>query len=184
MWRKFCGFLLKIWGWTPVGGTAPDDKCILLGAPHTSIWDFVVAYLFYKSVGGDALCMVKEEFFKWPVLGWIIRKMGGIPVNRKNPSAIVLSVIREMEKREKFHLAIAPEGTRKPVRRWKAGFHIIAKETGVPVYISYFDWGTKRVGIHSRFEITDDAKADMARIQEIYESMHLVGKYPKDYITR
>ena len=97
MWRKFCGFLLKIWGWTPVGGTAPDDKCILLGAPHTSIWDFVVAYLFYKSVGGDALCMVKEEFFKWPVLGWLIRKMGGIPVNRKNPSAIVLSVIREME---------------------------------------------------------------------------------------
>ena len=83
MWRKFCGFLLKIWGWTPVGGTAPDDKCILLGAPHTSIWDFVVAYLFYKSVGGDALCMVKEEFFKWPVLGWLIRKMGGIPVNRK-----------------------------------------------------------------------------------------------------
>ena len=88
-----------------------------------------------------------------------------------------------MEKREKFHLAIAPEGTRKPVRRWKAGFHIIAKETGVPVYISYFDWGTKRVGIHSRFEISDDAKADMARIQEIYEGMHLVGKYPKDYIT-
>ena len=155
MWRKFCGFLLKIWGWTPVGGTAPDDKCILLGAPHTSIWDFVVSYLFYKSVGGDALCMVKEEFFKWPVLGWVIRKMGGIPVNRKNPSSIVLSVIHEMEKREKFHLAIAPEGTRKPVKRWKAGFHIIAKETGVPVYISYFDWGTKRVGIYQKFEISD-----------------------------
>jgi len=183
MWRKFCGFLLKIWGWTPVGGPAPDDKCILLGAPHTSIWDFVVSYLFYKSVGGDALCMVKEEFFKWPVLGWVIRKMGGIPVNRKNPSSIVLSVIHEMEKREKFHLAIAPEGTRKPVKRWKAGFHIIAKETGVPVYISYFDWGTKRVGIYQKFEISDDAKADMARIQEIYESLHLVGKYPKDYIT-
>ena len=127
--------------------------------------------------------MVKEEFFKWPVLGWIIRKMGGIPVNRKNPSSIVLSVIKEMERRDKFHLAIAPEGTRKPVKRWKAGFHIIAKETGVPVYIAYFDWGTKRVGIHSRFEITDDAKADMARIQEIYESLHLVGRYPKDYIT-
>lgn len=104
-------------------------------------------------------------------------------MNRKNPSSIVLSVIHEMEKREKFHLAIAPEGTRKPVKRWKAGFHIIAKETGVPVYISYFDWGTKRVGIYQKFEISDDAKADMARIQEIYESLHLVGKYPKDYIT-
>ena len=127
--------------------------------------------------------MVKEEFFKWPVLGWIIRKMGGIPVNRKNPSAIVLSVIREMEKRDKFHLAIAIEGTRKPVRRWKAGFHVIAKETGVPVYISYFDWGKKRIGIDRKFEISDDAKADLEKIQQIYESLHLVGKYPKNYVT-
>ena len=127
--------------------------------------------------------MVKEEFFKWPVLGWLIRKMGGIPVNRKNPSAIVLSVIREMEKRDKFHLAIAIEGTRKPVRRWKAGFHVIAKETGVPVYISYFDWGKKRIGIDRKFEISDDAKADLEKIQQIYESLHLVGKYPKNYVT-
>ncbi len=182
MWRKFCRFLLKAWGWTPDGGTAPEDKCILLGAPHTSIWDFVVAYLFYQSVGGDALCMVKQEMFKWP-LGPIIRKMGGIPVNKKNPSAIVLSVIREMEKREKFHLAIAPEGTRQPVRRWKAGFHTIAKETGVPVYLCYFDWGTKHVGIKCKFELTDDAKADLKRVQEEFEKMHLVGKHPGMYIT-
>lgn len=182
MWRKFCGFILKTCGWTPVGGIAPDDKCILLGAPHTSVWDFVIAYLFYKSSGGDALCMVKEELFKWP-LGPIIRKMGGIPVNRKNPAAIVLSVIREMEKRDKFHLAIAPEGTRKPIKRWKTGFHTIARETGVPVYLCYFDWGTKRVGIHCKLELTDDAKADMARIQGMYEELHLVGKHPEMYVT-
>ena len=101
----------------------------------------------------------------------------------QNPSAIVLSVIREMEKRDKFHLAIAIEGTRKPVRRWKAGFHVIAKETGVPVYISYFDWGKKRIGIDRKFEISDDAKADLEKIQQIYESLHLVGKYPKNYVT-
>ena len=104
-------------------------------------------------------------------------------VNKKNPSAIVLSVIREMEKREKFHLAIAPEGTRQPVRRWKAGFHTIAKETGVPVYLCYFDWGTKHVGIKCKFELTDDAKADLKRVQEEFEKMHLVGKHPGMYIT-
>ncbi|MCM1501431.1 MAG: 1-acyl-sn-glycerol-3-phosphate acyltransferase [Bacteroidales bacterium] len=183
MWRKFCKFILvNIWGWTPVGGTAPDKKCILLGVPHTSAWDFVIAYLFYQAVGGDALCMVKKEFFKWP-LGPIIRKMGGIPVDRKSPSSVVRSVIREMDKRENFHLAIAPEGTRKPVKKWKTGFHLIAKETGVPVYLCYFDWGTKRVGIDRKVELTDDPKADMERIQKMYEEMHLTGKHPENYIT-
>ncbi len=126
--------------------------------------------------------MVKEEFFKWP-LGPVIRKMGGIPVNRKNPSSIVLSIIKEMNKVDKFHLAIAPEGTRQPVRKWKAGFHTIARETGVPVYLCYFDWGTKRIGIAEKVELTDDARADMARIQQMYEEMHLVGKHPEKYIT-
>ncbi len=183
MWRKFCGFLLRLIGFTAVGGVAPDDKCILLGAPHTSMWDFVVSYLFYQSVGGDALCMVKEDLFKWPVFGWAVRKMGGIPVSRENPSAIVRSVLREMKKREKFHLAIAVEGTRKPVKRWKAGFHLIAKETGIPVYLTYFNWNPKRIGIQCKVELTDDAKADMERIQQMYEDMHLVGKHPENYIT-
>lgn len=183
MWRKFCRFVLtKIWGWTPVGGTAPENKCILLGVPHTSALDFVIAYLFYQSVGGDALCMVKKEFFKWP-FGPVVRRMGGIPVDRKSPSSIVRSVIREMDRREKFHLAIAPEGTRQPVRKWKTGFHMIAKATGVPVYLCYFDWGTKRVGIECKVELTDDAKADMARIQQMYEDMHLTGRHPDMYVT-
>ena len=60
---------------------------------------------------------------------------------------------------------------------------LIAKETGVPVYLGYFDWGTKHVGRGEKIELTDDAKADMKRIQEIYESMHLTGKFPENYIT-
>ncbi len=183
MWRKICGFLLRIQGWEAVGGTAPDDKCILVGAPHTCIWDFVIAYLFYKSVGGDALCLVKEDLCKIPVIGWFARKMGAVPVNRKNPAALTRTVIREMEKREKFHLAIAAEGTRKPVKRWKAGFHLIARETGVPVYLCYFTWKPKRVGIACKFEITDDVDADMKRMQQMYEDMHLVGHHPERYIT-
>ncbi len=183
MWRKICGILLRMTGFRGVGGIAPVDKCILVGAPHTSIWDFVIAYLFYKSVGGDALCMVKDSFFKIPILRGIVRKMGGIPVDRSNPSAIVRSVIREMEKRDKFHLAIAAEGTRKPVKRWKAGFHLIAREAHVPVYLTYFNWKPKRIGIACEVELTDDVRADMERIQRMYEDMHLVGKHPENYIT-
>lgn len=175
--------MLRTLGWTAVEPPVPEDKCIILGVPHTSIWDFAISYLYYMSVGGKAFVMIKREFF-WGPLGWLLKKLGGLPVDRKNATSLVLSVIHEMENSEKLHLAIAPEGTRKPVKRWKTGFHTIAKATGVPVYLGYFDWKTKRVGRGQKVELTDDAKADMKRIQEIYESMHLVGKHSDGYITR
>ena len=89
-----------------------------------------------------------------------------------------------MKKRPIAHLALAPEGTRKAVRRWKTGFHTIAREVGCPVYLGYFDWGTKRVGRGQKVELTDDARADMARIQQMYEDMHLKGKHPELYVTK
>ena len=78
---------------------------------------------------------------------------------------------------------LAPEGTRKPVKRWKSGYHLIARETGVPVYLGYFDWKRKRVGRGQKVELTDDAAADTKRIQEIYEKMDLGARYPENYIT-
>ena len=75
-------------------------------------------------------------------------------------------------------------GTRKPIRKWKTGYHIIARATGIPVYICYFDWGTKRVGISCKINLTDDARADTDRIQAYYETLHLTGKHPSGYITR
>ena len=182
MWRKFCAFLLKTLGWTADSEPAPEDKCIILGVPHTSAWDFVISYLYYTSVGGKAFVMIKKEFFFFP-FGGLLKSMGGLPVDRKNAASLVLSVIHEIEKADKVHLAIAPEGTRKAVKRWKTGFHTIARKTGVPVYLGYFDWGTKHVGRGERIELTDDARADMERIQKIYEGMHLTGKYPGNYVT-
>lgn len=127
--------------------------------------------------------MVKGELF-WGPLGWLLRKLGGIPVDRKKGSNVVLSVIREMKAQKVVHLALAPEGTRQPVKRWKTGFHTIAREVGCPVYMGYFDWGTKRVSRGQKVELTDDARADMARIQQLYEDMHLVGKHPELYVTK
>ena len=63
MWRKFCGWLLRTLGWTAVDPVVPEDKCIILGVPHTSIWDFVISYLYYVSVGGKPYCMIKGELF-------------------------------------------------------------------------------------------------------------------------
>ena len=183
MWRKFCGWLLKVMGWTVDDkNVVPEDKCIILGVPHTSAWDFIISYLFYTSIGGNAKVMVKKEFFFWPI-GGLLRKIGGLPVDRKNATRLVLSTIKEMKEAKVCHLALAPEGTRKPIKRWKTGFHTIAREVGCPVYMGYFDWGTKRVSRGQKVELTDDARADMARIQALYEEMHLVGKHPDMYVT-
>ena len=182
LWGKICGGLLRAMGWTVVEPAAEEDKVIILGVPHTSGWDFVISYLYYRSLGEHAKCMIKKEFFI-PPLSWILKAMGCIPVDRSSPTNMLRSVINQMEGPGRFHLALAPEGTRKPIKNWKTGFHLIARSAGIPVYMGYFDWGTKRVGRGQKVELTDDPRADMKRIQALYEEMHLTGKHPEKYIT-
>jgi len=155
----------------------PEPKHITLGAPHSSIWDFVVAWLYYKSLGGSPRVMIKQELFFWP-LGALLRRLGAIPVDRKNPVRVTRQIIEAMDQSESFHLCIAPEGTRKPVKRWKTGFHTFALATGVPVYLGYFDWGKKEVGHGPRFECSEDATADLRAIQAFYKEKGVREKHP------
>jgi len=174
--------LTKIMHWEIATPPAQAKKCILIGVPHTSMWDFIVSFLFYKSWDMETHVMVKKSLFVGPI-GWFLRKAGAIPVDRKDRSTLIRSVITEMDKKESFHLAIAVEGTRKPIAKWPRGYHLIATSVGCPVYLCYFDWGTKRVGVGDAFPLTGDSKADTLRMQQTYEDMHLVGKHPEKYIT-
>lgn len=130
-WAKFCGWLLKKMGWTTVGGPLPEKKGIILGVPHTSVWDFVVSYLFYTQFDRTAHVMIKKEFFFWPV-GVFLRKVGCIPVDRRSAAAMVKSLIEEMEKVDTFHLAIAPEGTRKAVKNGRLATTSSPERSDVP----------------------------------------------------
>jgi len=181
-WAKFCGWLLKRLGWTSDSGPMTEKKAIVLGVPHTSVWDFLISYLFYAQFDKPAHIMIKKEFFFWP-LGWFLRKVGCIPVDRSSAAGMVKSLITEMEKEDFFHLAIAPEGTRKATKKWKTGYHVIAKAVDCPVYMGYFDWGRKRVGVGEKFELTDDARGDTEKIQAHYEKMGLQGKHKDGFIT-
>jgi 1-acyl-sn-glycerol-3-phosphate acyltransferase len=182
MWKWFCGKLIRILGWTTVNGLIPEKKAIIIGVPHTSGWDFVMSYLFYASKGGVAKIIVKKEFFFWP-FGPIIRRMGGIPVDRSKGSTVVKQVIDEMNKQDVFHLAITPEGTRKLTKRWKAGFHTIARATGATVYLAFFDHGRKQVGWIEKLELTDDAQADIKRMKAYYRERNVIGKFPELFTT-
>ena len=181
-WAKFCGKLLRRMGWESVGGPMKEKKAIVLGVPHTSVWDFLVSYLFYTQFGKVAHIMIKKEFFFWP-LGPILRACGAVPVDRESAASMVRSLIHEMDQADEFHLAIAPEGTRKAVKRWKTGFHLIARETGATVYVGYYDWGRKRISVGEPIELTDDPKADMQRIYDIYRPMGIQGKHKDGFIV-
>ena len=102
-----------------------------------------------------------------------------MPTDLSSPATTVKSLIEVMEGVDEFHLALAPEGSRALVKRWKNGYHLIAKETGATVYLGYYDWGRKRISVGEPFELTDDQKADMLRIYDHYRPMGIQG-YHKD----
>jgi 1-acyl-sn-glycerol-3-phosphate acyltransferase len=180
--KKISEFLLKLLGWKVEGSVAPEPKCIIIGVPHTSAWDFVISYLFYASVGGKASILVKKEFFFWPA-GFFVRKMGGIPINRSKGANVIRQTVHLFNTMEHLHLAMTPEGTRKRVVRWKAGFHTIAKLANVPVYLGSFDWGRKVITIGEKFELTDDAQADIRRMKDFYREKGIQGKFPENFTT-
>lgn len=182
--QKLAKFLLKMMGWKGIEPIIPEKKCVILGAPHTSAWDFPIAYLYYSSVGGKAHIFIKKEFFFWP-MGPLLKHLGAIPVDRsrKGGSSLMQQTIDKFNEKEVLHLAIAPEGTRQAVNKWKLGFYKIATEAGVPVYLGYFDWKTKTIGRGTKFELTDNPREDLLKIQKWYHDKGVVGKHPENFST-
>lgn len=184
---KFARFiLLDVLGWKYTEGedcVVPEEKAVILAAPHTSFIDFIIGFLYYESIGGHLRTMIKKEMFRFP-LKTVLKWMGAFPIDRNHPEKMLMEVVHIMQQEGTFHLVICPEGTRKAVHRWKTGYHTIAKATGAPVYLSHWDYKTKLVGRGQKFELSDDAREDTRKIQEIYENMHLTAKDPKGYVTR
>jgi len=187
MTSRMSRFLLcRIMGWTISDGEdnlVPEKRVIFLAAPHTSIFDFVIGYLYLRTVGGYPRVMIKKEAFFFP-LGPILKAMGGFPIDRKNPQEMLMNVIHEMESEKSTYLVMCPEGTRKAIKRWKTGYHMLAQATGAAVYLGHYDYRKKTLGHGRKFEITSDARADTERIQQLYEEMGLTALHPEGYTTK
>ena len=128
--RLFGGAILKVLGWK-VEGAFPDiPKFLIVAAPHTSNWDAIIGLAAVLRLNLDIHFYVKDKAFRLP-LGWILRKLGGIPVNRYAAHGLVGEAISAFDKRDTFVLGITPEGTRKRMDRWKTGFHHIGRGANV-----------------------------------------------------
>jgi 1-acyl-sn-glycerol-3-phosphate acyltransferase len=146
---------------------APDRPTVLLGAPHTSNWDFVFMLGIAWRLGIDMHWLGKASLFT----GWrrpIMRALGGVPVDRANPARVVEDVVGQVHAGETFGLVVAPDGTRGGHTHWKSGFYRIARETGMPVTLGYVDRSTMTTGLGPTIDLTGDVAADMDRIRAFY----------------
>ena len=155
--------ILQMLGWT-VRGAFPDiTKFLIVAAPHTSNWDAIIGLAAVLRLNLDIHFYVKDKAFRLP-LGWILRKLGGIPVNRDAAHGLVGEAIRAFEERDTFVLGITPEGTRKKMDRWKTGFHHIGRGANVPVVLVALDYSRKTIGPIATIDLTEDVSHDLAVI--------------------
>jgi len=117
--------------------------------------------------------VAKKELFIFP-FGYYFRWMGGAALNRKQNENKVEAIAKIFEKKKEFRLAIAPEGTRKKVDKWKTGFYYIAKSADVPVVPVAFDWKNKEVRIGKPYFVTDDIDKDISNLEKHFEGV--IGK--------
>ncbi|MDX1579637.1 MAG: lysophospholipid acyltransferase family protein [Gemmatimonadota bacterium] len=173
--RAIARGVLKVIGWRMVG-RVPADQCVIIGAPHTSNWDFPLALLAFWSIPIPAKWVGKHTLFR-PPFGWLMRRLGGIPLDRENTTDFVSQVVAQFEREPELALVIAPEGTRSRTEHWRSGFYWIAHEARVPIVLGFVDYVRREGGLGDSFVPTGDIEADFDRIRAFYADK--VGRHPE-----
>ena len=147
MKKVIASFALRMAGWKIKleGDLENLDRCILVVAPHTSNWEFVLGILAYWKLGKPLKVIIKDTHTKaW--YGWLIRKLGGIGINRSQRNNLV-DFVTNLYKKESFSLVITPEGTRSKVNKWRMGFYHMALGAQVPIVLGAGDYKDKIIYI-------------------------------------
>lgn len=171
---KLCRGLLRLGGWSLAGEFPRQPKLIIIGAPHSSYWDGIWGLMFKTALGLDINIMIKKEVMDGP-LGPLLRRFGLIPIDRKAAIGVVEQMLRRFNERGRMWLGITPEGTRKPVKRWKSGFLRIADATGLPIMPVFIDYPSKTFTLGPLQYSSGDSEADLARIRGLFAGYH--GKH-------
>jgi len=160
--------VLKIIGWKAVGKEIENPRFVLIGAPHTSNWDFPLMLLIVLKLRLQVFWMGKHTLFPFPV-GWLMKWLGGIPINRAKSHNVVNETVRQYREHEHLVVLVPPEGTRSKVTTWKSGFYHIANNAGVPILMGFVDAAKKEAGLADFFYPTGDVEADIQEIRKFYQ---------------
>ena len=167
-------------GWHFQGEFPTHPKMIIAVAPHTSNWDFVIGLAVAFSLRLKITFFGKHSLFV-PPFGALLRRRGGIPVERSQAHGVVEQMADAMRKADKMLLCLAPEGTRSRIERWKTGFLHIANKAEVPVFLVAFDYKKKQIEFGPSLLIGDDTQYELNRIYTYFQ--HVQAKFPDKVAT-
>lgn len=177
MIKFFAEKILKLSGWQRKVTLPQDKKFILIGAPHTSNWDFPLALLCFWTLDIKIHWVAKIQMFRGP-LHYFFTALGGIPVDRNASDGFVEQVAKKINQADEMALAIAPEGTRAKAAYWKTGFYRIALAADIPICFGYVDYENKCIGFEQVLRPTGDINSDMKIIAHFYQNIK--GKCPQN----
>jgi 1-acyl-sn-glycerol-3-phosphate acyltransferase len=167
-------------GWKIETTNVAAKRSVMIAVPHTTNLDGLLLVLLTRSVGMNANWMVKDVWLK-PPFGWLIRRVGAIPVNRSKATGMVGQMVERFDRNEPFQLLVPPEGTRSLTEEWKSGFYRIAVDAGVPITPTYLDYRRRRGGFLEPIIMTGDVDRDMAAIREVYPEAKQMAKHPEKF---
>lgn len=167
--------LWKLAGWRLTRDEIEDDKIILTGSPHTSNWDYLHFLMAALTLRRKIYVTIKSELF-FPPLGWILKALGGIPVDRHNSHNLVGELAKRINNTDRIVLLFTPDGSRSYRPHWKSGFYWTALEAGIPIMLGIPDFRTKVVNLDTKFMPSGDLEADFVMIREQQEK-HGYGLY-------
>ncbi len=175
---KYVLLALYRWkGWSLEGAAPASRKCVILGAPHTSNWDFIFFLGAVTQLGLRPSFVGKLSLFRRPMTRFMY-DMGGIPIDRRaKDQNYVEQVVAAFAQTDKLALVIAPEGTRGSITAWRSGFYHIALGAGVPIVPAWVDNATMLGGLGPEIMPSGDYAADLRKIAEFYYSK--MPRHPK-----
>ena len=176
MLQKIAKFFLTITGWKFKGDIPRSDRIILVAGPHTSNWDFLLALAFIFGLNLNVFWIGKHTLFK-NGFSKIMRKLGGIPVDRASPELLMNEVSHIVKKQQGVIIAISPEGTRKKVERLKSGFLRIAKTTNSQILLAGIDFESKLIHLGKLFQPSGNTESDLLNVHNYFRQFK--GKRPE-----
>lgn len=184
MFKYLCYLFTKLTGWTYVNSVPGDLKrYVIIGLPHTSNIDFILAMAFLKISGLNARFTIKKQWTRFPFKTFMDR-LGALGVDREtiaksgkqNMTTYMASLILSSDQ---FVMVVTPEGTRKPTDHWKTGFYHTARKANVPIAFGFADYKRKVFGVEKVIQPTTSEK-DFKIIGDYYKD--ITPRHPKKFI--
>ena len=155
-------------GWQIIGKIPNEERVLIIAAPHTSNWDFILGIAALFALNVNIKWLGKHSIFL-PGIAWLLKWLGGIPVNRENPSSLIDYVVRTVEKEKGLMIGMAPEGSRKKTNRWKSGFLRIAEQTNSKIVFLSIDAPFKTLKIGEIYTPSGDTDRDIDFVMSYYK---------------